>query len=208
MRILATSLIFFLIIFSVDFAESKNLGKVGAVYQIVERDALEEIMDRVSRIDWAQVFGREQSEALVRNYRPSGFVELQRAERDRTFGVDMTYTLDRDLLDSDGMVIYPEGYSFNPLDYVSYPNVLVFLNGEDREQVKWFKASGYKDDLRVRVLVTEGSYYDLSLKLERSVFYADSRIVERLGLRALPSVVNTALAHSLSEVLLIALTFQ
>jgi conjugal transfer pilus assembly protein TraW len=26
-------------------------------------------------------------------------------------------------------VLYPKGYSFNPLDYVSYPGVLVVIDG-------------------------------------------------------------------------------
>jgi hypothetical protein len=38
------------------------------------------------------------------------------------------------------------------------------------------------------LLITDGSYYDLIQKFNRPVFYATTRIVQRLQLQAVPSV--------------------
>ncbi|MFZ2948045.1 MAG: hypothetical protein WA003_01050, partial [Desulfuromonadaceae bacterium] len=82
------------------------------------------------------------------------------------------------------------GYTFNPLDYVAFTKTLVFINGNDPEQVKWFAASEYRNRIDVMLLLTEGNYGGLGKKLNVPLFYADSRIVERLQLSAVPSVVK------------------
>ena len=70
------------------------------------------------------------------------------ARKDRTFLVDMTYTLERDIRDDKGNIVYPAGYAFNPLSYVSYPRTLVILNGKRPEQIRWFEESPYAKDAR------------------------------------------------------------
>ena len=59
---------------------------------------------------------------------------MQPARKERTFLVDMTYTLDRDIADEKGNVVYPKGYTFNPLDYITYPGTLVILDGNSPTQ--------------------------------------------------------------------------
>jgi hypothetical protein len=38
------------------------------------------------------------------------------------------------------------------------------------------------------LLITDGFYYDLAQKLKRPVFYASTTIIDRLQLKAVPSV--------------------
>jgi conjugal transfer pilus assembly protein TraW len=102
----------------------------------------------------------------------------------------MTYTLPMDIPDGKGGILYPQGYTFNPLDYVAFTKTLVFINGNDPEQVKWFAASEYRSRIDVMLLLIEGNYGRLGKKLNVPLFYADSRIVERLQLSAVPSVVK------------------
>jgi conjugal transfer pilus assembly protein TraW len=109
--------------------------------------------------------------------------------------VDLTYTLDVDLPDGKGGILYPKGYTFNPLEYVSYPNILVFLDGDDPEQVAWFERSVLADEPRVRVILSGGSYAELGRKLGRPVFYLTRPLRERLQLEAVPAVVSQQNAH-------------
>ena len=104
--------------------------------------------------------------------------------------MDMTYTLQIDIPDGKGGVLYPKGYTFNPLDYINFTKILVVINGNDPEQVKWFAASEYKGRVDVMLLLTEGHYGHMGKKLDVPLFYADSQIVERLHLAAVPSVVK------------------
>ncbi|HEY6874233.1 MAG TPA: hypothetical protein VI298_16025 [Geobacteraceae bacterium] len=168
-------------------AHAKVLGTVGLTYAIAEKDALAEIEQKAKGIDWSKVVTRKSIEEYDG---PADRTSLPRATRDRSFSVDMTYTLETDIPDGKGGVLYPKGYTFNPLDYVAFARTIVVINGNDPEQVKWFAASGYKGRIDVMCLLTEGPYRSLGKKLDIPLFYADSTIIERLGLSALPSVVR------------------
>ncbi len=168
-------------------ANARELGTVGATYAIAEKDALVEIEQKAKSIDWSKVIKRKPIEEYTG---PEDRMSLPRAARDRSFPVDMTYTLQIDVPDGKGGVLYPKGYTFNPLNYVNFTKILVVINGSDSEQVKWFAASEYKGCVDVMLLLTEGHYGRLGKKLDVPLFYADSQIVERLHLTAVPSVVK------------------
>lgn len=168
-------------------AYARNLGNVGATYAIAERDALAEIEQKAQGIDWSKVMKRK----FIEEYDgPQDRITLPRASRDRKFPVEMTYTLPMDIPDGKGGILYPQGYTFNPLDYITFAKTLVVIDGNDQEQVKWFAASEYKDRFDVMLLLTEGPYRSLGKKLDVVLFYADKRIVERLRLSAVPAVVK------------------
>ena len=168
-------------------AHAGVLGSVGATYPIAEKDALVEIEQKAKGIDWSKVITRKSIEEYDG---PSDRTSLPRATRERSFSVDMTYTLVTDIPDGKGGVLYPKGYTFNPLDYVTFVRTIVVINGNDPKQVKWFAASDYRKRIDVMCLLTEGSYLSLGKKLEVPLFYADSMLIERLQLTAVPSVVR------------------
>jgi conjugal transfer pilus assembly protein TraW len=166
-----------------------NLGTFDRTYPIAERDALEEIKERVAHVDWGRIFNRERMEKAVKAYRPDTPF-LPRARHDIVKLVDMAYTLDVDIPDGKGGILYPKGYTFNPLDYVNFQRTLVVINGDDVSQVAWFSQSDYSKNLKTMLLLTGGSYYDLGEKLARPVFYVNADIVNRLQLEAVPSIVH------------------
>ncbi len=170
---------------------AKDLGVVGTTYPIVERDAIEEIMEKARQVDWGKVVDKSKMTSAIKRFKPGGIKNLPRASGSRTFQVDMTYSLEADITDKAGRVLYPKGFTFNPLDYVHNPGtVFVVINGADREQVSWFKKSRYANDMNVTLMLTDGSYYELSRELKRPVFYAVHGIIERFGLEYVPSVIQ------------------
>ena len=95
-----------------------------------------------------------------------------------------------DISDGKGSVLYPKGYSFNPLDYLNMSSILVVIDADDSKQVGWFKSSVYAEDYRTRLLLSGGGYYDLSEELKRPVFYLQENVASRLQLSAVPSIVR------------------
>ena len=167
--------------------QAKVLGTFGTTYQISERDALAEIEERARKADWSKVLDKKK----IENYQgPPDRGSLPRAKRNRSFLVDMTYTTEIDVPDGKGGILYPKGYTFNPLDYVTYPKTLVVIDGNDPEQVKWLASSEYDKRLDVTLLLTEGNFGVVSKKISRPLFYADRKIIERLKLKAVPSIVR------------------
>jgi len=172
-----------------DFSFARHLGTVGAVYSVVEPDALAEIREAAARIDLKKAIDQQKKLEMIKNFRPVDLHPLPAAEGDRFFLVDMTYTLDSDIPDGKGGVLYPKGFTFNPLDYVNLTSVLVVINAGDRRQVDWFKFSPYAEDYRTRLILSGGDYYDLSEELNRPVFYLVDTVARRLQLAAVPSIV-------------------
>ncbi|MDD2900322.1 MAG: hypothetical protein PHI31_16630 [Desulfuromonadaceae bacterium] len=175
------------LVLGVSSVQAKELGTFGMTYRIAEQDALAEIEERAKQVDWHKVLDKRK----VENFQgPPDRVRLPRAKRNRSFPVDMTYTTEIDVPDGKGGILYPKGYTFNPLDYVTYPKTLVVIDGTDPEQVKWFAASEYDKRLDVTLLLTGGSFGAVSKRISRPLFYADRKIVERFKLKAVPSVVR------------------
>ena len=110
-------------------AYAKNLGTIGTTYLIVEPDLVEEVKARIDKEKMAKII-----EEHRQNYKAKDIYALPAAKRDRTFFVDMTYTLDHDIPGENGEIMYKRGLTWNPLDYVS-PSELVVINGEDAKQV-------------------------------------------------------------------------
>ena len=137
--------IFFCIIGS-ESCFAKHLRTVGNVYPVVEPDALAEIREAATRVDWEKVIDRQQKLAMIKKFRPRDLHPLPAAKADRFFLVDMTYTLNADIPDGKGGVLYPKGFTFNPLDYVKLSSLLVIIDAGDPQQIQWFKSSSYADD--------------------------------------------------------------
>jgi conjugal transfer pilus assembly protein TraW len=167
-------------------AQAKVIGTFGQVYPIAEPDALMEIEERARSINWQSILDKEKPE----DFRPSNLVELPRARHNRSFLVDMTYTLEFDVPDGRGGILYPRGYRFNPLDYVPFNQALVILDGDDPDQLAWLQKSSLLNEPNSMILLTRGAFSTVGKHLGRAIFYADRRIVKRFNLAAVPSVVT------------------
>jgi conjugal transfer pilus assembly protein TraW len=165
----------------------KYLGTTGATYSVVEPDILAELKQRAVQAD--RSIDKKKLRNQMKRYQPASLYKLPRASANRSKMVDMTYTLDRDLVDGDNKVIYPKGYTYNPLDYITVPGGLVVIDGDDPEQVKWFKKSPYFENHQARLLISDGYVFELIEKLQRPVFYLTNDIAERLQLSAVPSLI-------------------
>lgn len=163
-----------------------DLGTVGKTYPIAERDSLSELEDRARRIDTKKMLAKVNPE----KYRPGNLKNLPRASKARTYQVDMTYTVQEDIPDGKGGILYPRGYTFNPLDYMPFRKTLVIIDATDPQQVTWFTGSRYKSDPAVMLLLTDGAARKVQRRVRRPVFYATEPIVKRFLLSAVPSVIR------------------
>ncbi len=150
----------------------------GRTYPIVEADALDEITARAERARSSkQLAAPSESWSALRG------VHLPSAASDATRHHIPWYTLEVDIPDAAGRIIYPRGYRFNPLEFATLPNKIVVIA---EAQVEW---AATRLDPAAMVLLTEGDRLAVSKRLDRVVFMLDSRTRERLALRHVPSVV-------------------
>jgi conjugal transfer pilus assembly protein TraW len=160
---------------------------MGATYPVVEKDVVAELTKKAIRHA-----ASERPDPLLeqlKTHQPANLQKLPHAEQDREFFVAMDYSLEHDFVDGEGKNLYPKGFTFNPLDYVSFSAGLVIIDGTDPQQISWFQKTPYADNQRVRLLLSDGYAFEIGELLKRPVFYLTKDIATRLQLAAVPAVV-------------------
>jgi len=175
------------------YASPDNELFIGDTREFAEKDMLEAIQQHIED-NKPQIMQRveeekEKAKEKIKNYQPKGLIALEPAQKDRVFNPDMSYTLDKDIADAEGKIIYKKGFTFNPLEYTKLSYGIVVINGKNREEVEWFKNSKYANTIAYRLLITDGSYYDLIKELNQQVFYCLPEITQRFKLEHTPSIV-------------------
>lgn len=172
------------LLFMASPVQAKNMGTIGTTYSIVEPDLVEEVKAKVDQEKLARFMAEQRQK-----YKPKDILALPTARANRMFFVDMTFTLDHDIHGENGEIMYQRGLSWNPLDYVSPPE-LVVINGEDAKQVDWFEKSPYYKNIKIKLLLSAGYAAPLIKQLDRPVFYLTKVIADRLQLAAAPCVIT------------------
>ncbi len=152
---------------------------IGRVWPIAEVDAMAEIAAKVAKLpkDMRQQFGPRHKWSALRA------AELDPAPADRVRSVIPFYTLDFDVKLPDGRMLYPKGYSFNPLTYVKLPQRLVIAHPRD---LSWALRTARPSDF---VIVTAGDPIELTERSGRAIYLLEERMKTRLGLTVAPVIV-------------------
>jgi conjugal transfer pilus assembly protein TraW len=113
---------------------------------------------------------------------------LMPATRSQTRNVVPFYTLDTEIRLPTGELLYPRGYSFNPLAYVTLPQRLVVVHPRD---LGWALKTARLTDF---ILLAAGSARDddaitLSERTGRAIFILEERVKDRLNLTVAPVII-------------------
>jgi conjugal transfer pilus assembly protein TraW len=120
------------------FSETVNVGTCGTTWEISEKDPVEEIKSAFAE-KRDEIEARIETLRDLRNFQPANSVVIEPAKEKRSYEVDMTFTLDHDLTDIDGKLIYPAGTRYNILDYPPFPmkSKYVFFDGANPDQIEF-----------------------------------------------------------------------
>lgn len=179
---------FVMLLTFVSFCLAEVIGTNGTTYPIAEPDAYEELMAKVRSINW---------DRIVKDYRADidkstkVSFNLGRAREDKVFYVDPTYILTFDITDENGKIIYPKGFSFNPLDYINFPYYLVFFDGTSITEIAWLKKQEWFNNWNVMFILTKGDVIRAEKQLGRTVFVATPQMIEKFKISKTPSLVLT-----------------
>jgi conjugal transfer pilus assembly protein TraW len=181
---------------------ARDLGTFGTTYKIAEKDIITEIEKRASETDWQGKFESEKDR--LRKEAGMASMSLPPAEKDRSYYVDMTYTLGKNIpkVDTSGKitgVLYSKGFTYNPLDYADITETYVILNGTREAELRWFDKY-YKDDYRAYPIITEGDAFDVAEKLGRGVFKLDAQFRDRFEIENTVSVIYEDFSRKMMRV--------
>jgi conjugal transfer pilus assembly protein TraW len=183
---------------AVPFPVNAATATIGRTWPIAETDALTEIEAKAATLpkDLGPKFGPRSRWSAMQSAR------LGTVTAARTRAVVPFYILDMDVELGDGRVLYPKGYTFNPLAYVSLPQRLVIAHANE---LGWALKTATVTDW---ILLASGSGANpdpvqLSRQAGRPLFLLEERVKERLGLTVAPVIVRqVAQKLELTEILL------
>jgi conjugal transfer pilus assembly protein TraW len=176
-------------------ARALDLGAIGPTYGIDEPHLLKEIERRLRAKERSGELARLMEEARTRGISavrsPKPVDGIAATSKARTFFVDPTFTLDRNIVDSQGRLLFPAGTRKNPLDIVTLSKRLVFFDGRDARQVSRAQQVITTYGGRVKPILTGGSYLELMKAWRTPVFYDQGGVLtRRFGIRQVPAVVS------------------
>jgi conjugal transfer pilus assembly protein TraW len=195
-KVVMRKLIFlFLIFFTV---ESKDLGVWGEIFEISERDLLEQIRLKLREIE--KTGGLEaQKEKVERRGKetilhPQPIFGITHTQKIREYQFDPTITVTRDLSDHRGQIFAKKGERFNPLDRISFLKPLLFIDGDDEKQIKWAVSKTRDGSIQgyelSKVILVKGSPLDLEKRLTREIYFDQLGVLTtKLGIEHVPAIV-------------------
>ena len=173
---------------------ARDLGNFGEVFPIAEPDLLALIKGKISAMiadgGMERLTTEMQNKARGYSNRPKGLA-LPRATENRSFTLDLSIRVDHDLADQNGVVFAAAGTVVNPLAWSGFDKTILFIDGDDPDQVDWAVKQG--DELDSLIVLTQGAPLDLSKAWGRRFWFDQSGILaSRFQIANLPSRVTRA----------------
>lgn len=172
-----------------------DLGVIGPVYEIKEKDLLQWIkniileMQRSGELEKLQ--REEEARARKRIERPEPVTGITLTTKPRVYHVAPTLIVDHGINDARGRVIAMPGTKVNPFDYMTLSKHLIFIDGDDPDQVKWAEAMYSRYDGKVKTILVAGAPLDLMKRWQRQVWFDQHGVLcKRFRLQHVPAIVS------------------
>ena len=186
--------------------EARDFGVGGQTFPIIEPDLLTTIESRLRGAEASgelarmnEVFARR-VEAKVRRPDPVGGITPARAPR--SWDYDPSALIEQDIRDQKGNLIAAAGQRINPLDFVAIRQDLVFIDGDDQQELDWALARYVEP--AAKIIFVKGSPIDqMTARKRRFYFDQQGRLSGTFGIRHTPAVVSqTGRTMRVSEIVL------
>lgn len=174
-----------------------DFGTRGPVAEVIERDLIEVMQERVAGIDWAQ----KRENAAKRFWSGQRFQWLPAATRPRTRELDPRVRVYEDILGAEGEVIAARGTIINPLDTRPFDQAVIIFNGTDPREMELVaeRLPGLTAEAaRVTFIATEmdsdegwDAYKEVTDYFDAPVYLLTPELIERFQLEFTPSVITS-----------------
>jgi len=204
-----------------------DLGVYGHLFPVIEINPVEIIQRKLSeyeqsgQLEAMQKKMQQQVESSVLRPKP---LNLQRTTTPTTRLLTPTFTLQTNVYDAYGNIIYPEGLTINPFDVATYPKqlqqlnimkptlrqTLLFFNGDDNTQISWAKSKIEQLDHEnkpYKIILTGGDVRNTAEALAHRVYFDQyGYLTNYFSLQYVPSMVYQDKTHFVIQACLPDLT--
>ncbi|MCW2351782.1 type-F conjugative transfer system protein TraW [Sphingobium sp. B12D2B] len=183
--------------------EARDYGQTGEAFPVLEPDLLATIEKRLKRAEASGELARtnemfaKRAEAKVR--RPTPVSAISPAKEARAWDFDPTVQVEHDIRDQKGNLIATAGQRINPLDFVGVRQALVFVDGDNADQMAW--ATSKFTELNAKIIFVRGSPIEaMTTRKRRFYFDQEGKLTSKFGIEHTPAVVRqTGRAMRVSE---------
>lgn len=176
-------------------ALSKDFGVHGALFPVIEPSLLDTVKARFGEMEKTGEMDafRDEMQGKTKDYvnRPRPVEGLLPAQVYLSYEIDLSITLDRDLMDHEGRVFAKAGTVVNPMAYSAFNKRIVMFDGDDTAQVAYALSLG--NELDTLMVLTNGDPLALMRKHGRRFWFdQDAVLVKRFEIARLPSLITRA----------------
>jgi len=174
-----------------------ELGVYGETFPIAEKNLLDVIRMKLQALFQSGKLEEHQKTILKKAKeqmnRPSPVKGVAKTTTPKSFAYDPSIVAPYDLKDSQGETFYRGGTKVNPLDTHSLSCPLLFVDGEDAEQVFWAirQYQAAQAPYKPKIILVQGLPFDLSRKFNLPVYFDQfGTLVKKLGITQVPAKVS------------------
>jgi conjugal transfer pilus assembly protein TraW len=185
--------LFFMLMLVPTFMFAQNLGVYGSIYPIQELDMLVGLHQKLQTMKATGELARAQHDFIRQSrqhvLRPKAidFVTDLGDQPPQTHTFDPTIRVSRDITTPDGQLIAKAGTIINPLNTVHLQETLVFINGDNKEQLIWLK----KQKRKMKVILVKGNIEKATKTLQQKIYFDQAGILcQRFQITHTPTLVD------------------
>ena len=168
------------------YSLGKDKGVYGELFEIEEKDLLEHVTSRLKKLEengelkWIQ--DGIQKRIMKNIEEPRDIDGIIKTKEARIFEFDTTIEVTENLKDQKGRIFAKKGDKYNALNYITYSKTLLFIDGNDEEQIEWAKLKLLKHK-NVKIILVKGKPLKLQERLKRPIYFDQYGIItKRMGI--------------------------
>lgn len=174
---------------------ANDLGVIGHTYPIEEVNFLDFIQAKLASMGSSGEITKLQTamQQRVEKHadRPNPVPGITKAQINRVWLIDPSFTVRHDIKDALGKVIIEAGTNVNPLKYITIHHPMVFIDGDDQDEIKWLKKSVQYKLNDIKLVLTSGSISTLSKEFKFPIYFdQEGRLTSKLHIHHVPAIVS------------------
>lgn len=171
---------------------AKDLGVHGQVWRIQEKNIISYIKERLQSQDIQKINSDFRKKVKQKVNRPDPVEGITKTLERKVHFFNPEITLKRDIVDHTGRILHKKGKKVNPLDYQEFDRKLLFINGDDQQQVDYALMQHKEIGEDLKIVLVDGSPIELMKKNKMVRFFFDQSgyLSQTFGINTVPSMVS------------------
>lgn len=157
-------------VISIFAIEAKDFGIQGQTFPIEEQNLKNVLQAKAKHLSQEGV--EKRAKHFVEKIQEKGGLFkkvswIKEATSYSSFFYDPSTSLEEDILDAEGRVLFEKGSKINPLDHVTLDRGLLFFDGSSSKHIQWAESQ----EGEFKWILTNGNPLKLQEEKDRSVFF-------------------------------------